>query len=206
MTNFSIAGASGQAYTEPPRRPDRSPAPLSYERAFCKCRCSCRHENQLYRAVSRPRDVRARPRRPIPSAAPRTIRTHVLAHLTPHVPTRRRASRARPRPCRSAPRAAARRRPRSRRVARVPPAPCAASPPPGASPRRSGAGTFAALHHTAGPVGALQPRAVGPPLTLGGRPATHAPGRGSAGTGVPAPGCGRHAIRRTRGPGARPRR
>ena len=96
----------------------------------------------------------------------------------------------------------ARRRPRARRRARVPPAPTV--PLRRSSVRaasRSGAGTSAALHHTAGPVGALQPRARRPSLTLGGRPATHAPRRGSAGTGVPANGVRRPAPRAA----ARPR-
>ena len=100
--------------------------------------------------------------------------------------TPRRPPRARPRSCRSAPRADARGRPRARRRARVPPASHAVLRARRARAAwRSGAGTSAALHHTAGPVGALQPRARRTPLTLGGRPADHAPPPGLCRPGSP---------------------
>src|ERR1019366_685185 len=124
----------------------------------------------------------------VPSDGRRTIRTRVLAQPTPAGLTPRRPPRGRSRSCRSAPRADARRRPRARRRARVPPAPDAVVALTRAAASRSGAGTSAALHHTAGPVGALWPRARRTSLTLGGRPADHAPRRDSAGPGVPANG------------------
>jgi hypothetical protein len=112
---------------------------------------------------------------PFPSAPTRTIRTHVLAPHTPQARHSRRTSRARPRPYRSAPRVRGCRR--ARRSARVPPAPSSAALAPAAA-ARSGAGTSAALHRTAGPRVSLQPRARRQTLTLGGRPAARsaAPG------------------------------
>ena len=190
MTNFSIAGAQrASLHRSRPVAGLRHSAPApSHEHMFCNSHCRLVRLFWLLGAKSGAKSRVPPSLCTVPSDPPRTIRTHVLAHLTPEGSPPRRAPRARPGPCRSAPRAAARRRPRARRCARVPPAPCAAAPLTRAAASGSGAGTSAALHHTAGPVGALWPRARRTSLTLGGRPAGHAPRRDSAGPGVPANG------------------